>query len=207
MQSQPIQMMQMRAVVWDLHKWLPFDISEAGGQGTGLSGDSCWHGVFRQPMFAQLLQEILQHPAEVVMLQLRCCERFSCLSTCCLFAFVVDSPITTLLLSKGLQLGRRPQIADRRPGGRRGLASPQLDSQGGRRVPRVPCQSVGPDFISWGTALAPGSPPSSEVFAAGRPSESIDSRVLLSSLAPKRQSAVESRHGVTCPWQSMDWCR
>ncbi len=56
--------------------WLPDDAEPAEGTEltSGLTGE-CWNSVFRQSQFAHLLQEILGHPADVVMLQLRCHER------------------------------------------------------------------------------------------------------------------------------------
>lgn len=66
-------MRQIRTVTWDLMAWLPLDPGlDVRATGTGLSGDKCWHSVFGQSLCAQLLMEIVQHPAELVMLQLRC---------------------------------------------------------------------------------------------------------------------------------------
>ena len=66
-------MWQMGVIVWDLMAWLPLDYRMSTHEtGTGLSGgDRCWHGVFGQEMFAFLLREIVGHPANLVMLQLR----------------------------------------------------------------------------------------------------------------------------------------
>ena len=68
--------MQMRAVFWDLLEW--FDAADPCGTGTGLSGDECWQSVFCQPLFARLIQEILQNPAHLVMLSLGRAMSFSC---------------------------------------------------------------------------------------------------------------------------------
>ena len=42
---------------------------------TGLSDEECWDSVFRQKWFADLLQCIVWNPVDLVMLQLKRCER------------------------------------------------------------------------------------------------------------------------------------
>ena len=42
---------------------------------SGLSGDKCWHTIFGQSLFAGLIHNILQYPADLVMLQLKRHER------------------------------------------------------------------------------------------------------------------------------------
>ena len=78
---------QLHVVDWDLSTWLP-DNSERAAytdgkdrntesdakQASGVGG-GCWHNVFRQSSFSDLIRGILQHPADVVTLQLRCYAR------------------------------------------------------------------------------------------------------------------------------------
>lgn len=85
--SQPIQSrstQQVRLVEWDLSEWLTEDPespavlegsdSEANAPESGVKGGG-WRGLLRQSQFVPLLQEILRHPADVVMLRLRRHER------------------------------------------------------------------------------------------------------------------------------------
>jgi len=79
-----MSMWQLHIVDWDLSTWLPDNLESApntDGQdrntksdaehASGLSG-GCWHCIFRQSSFSDLIRGILQHPADVVMSQLRC---------------------------------------------------------------------------------------------------------------------------------------
>ena len=74
--SNRLRIWQINAVVWDAAAWLPLTTGDGPAcSGTGLSGDECWHSVFGQEMFTQLILEIMQRPASLVMLKLKCCKR------------------------------------------------------------------------------------------------------------------------------------
>ena len=65
-------MWQFHFVDWDVSAWLHVpegaDIESKGSSGVG---GGCWNSIFRQSGFVDLSQKILQHPAHIVMLQLR----------------------------------------------------------------------------------------------------------------------------------------
>ena len=64
-------MLQLRMVTWDLLAWLPRDPAvDLPSTGTGLNSDTCWESVCRQAVFGQLMMEIWQHPADIVMWKL-----------------------------------------------------------------------------------------------------------------------------------------
>ena len=78
---------QLHVVDWDLSTWLPDNSEKAAytdgkdrntesdaKQASGVGG-GCWHNIFRQSSFSDLIRGILQHPAHVVTLQLRCYAR------------------------------------------------------------------------------------------------------------------------------------
>lgn len=64
-----VQLWQLRVAVWDLLAWLPFDPASKPGSGaaTGLSGPACWHSVFGDELFTELVTAVLQSPADLVM--------------------------------------------------------------------------------------------------------------------------------------------
>ena len=64
-------MRQLRMVTWDLGGWLPTKPAvDFPSMGTGLTCKTCWESVCRKLLFPQLMMEIWQHAADIVMLKL-----------------------------------------------------------------------------------------------------------------------------------------